>query len=132
MPRARQQPQPPGYGPAQVNGQAGATQAPVAPTGMPYGEHQASIESQAQMPLPDAQAQMAAALQAAQATMPPEPIMGAPSQRPDLRPLAGVNQVPTPVPRQTNAIASFYRAIAEVWGDDEMARLAEDAERKGL
>lgn len=132
MPRARQQPQVPGYGPAQVNGQAGATQAPVAPTGMPYGEHQASIQSQQAMPLPDAQAQMQAAMVAAQATMPPEPIMGAPSLRPDLRPMTGAAPGPPVAPAPANAVSQFYRAIAEVWGDEEMSRLAEDAERKGL
>lgn len=58
MPRQRKPPGPTaggGYQPGADPGGSGgppAVQAPAAPTGMPYGDHQASIQSQATIPLP--------------------------------------------------------------------------------
>lgn len=145
MPRAKRTPGVPGYGPPQAAGQAGATQAPAAPTGMAYGAHQASIQAQQSMPLAAAQPAdlMQRALAAATATPPPGLPLGAPTARPDEPLLAGLQPATagTPPPPVAQAVAppplsntaAAWRAMAELYPQDPYyAQQASEAERRNL
>lgn len=139
MPRKRKAPAPGdtgGYG----------AQPADAPTGMGYGEHQASIESQQALPMaqvqgpagapPVAQDQsqrLQAAVEAARRMRPPSPLTG-PSQRPGEPITAGMATGPGPGPevlRNGDRVARTFRLLAEVTGDAAFSDLYEQALMRG-
>lgn len=141
MPRKRK--------PAPAPGNQGGygAQPAAAPTGMGYGEHQASIESQRQVPLAavptgpgavggapvDRQAQIQAAVQAARRMRPPQALTG-PSQRPAEPITAGLPMGPGPGPevlRTGDRTVRTLRLLADVTGDPAFADLAERAALRG-
>lgn len=122
-----------------------------APTGMPYGDRQATIESQQALPMaqvvptggtngaggapepPNAAQRLQAAVQAARRMRPPTPLTG-PSQRP-LEPLtAGMATGPGPGPevlRTGDRVARTYKLLSELTGDAAFAELYEKALMRG-
>lgn len=143
MPRRRK--------PAPAPGNTGgyAAQPAAAPTGMPYGAHQASVESQQNLPLaqvvpaggtggpapeaPNAAQRLAAAVAAARRVRPPTPLTG-PSQRP-MEPLtAGMATGPGPGPevlRNGDRVARTMKLLAEVTGDAGFNELFEKSLMRG-
>lgn len=110
MPRVRKPP-PAGYSQRDA-------QAPAAPTGMPYGQHQASIDAQKVVPLPNATApapsapaapgpptggfDMMAALEAAKAHNPSMGGFGDPTTQPHVPLTSGIASGPGPGPEALN------------------------------
>lgn len=142
MPRKRQARAP------QPGNQGGYGAQPAqAPTGMPYGEHQASIESQRAVPLAqvtpipqtgsapseDPQARIAAAIAAARRMRPPQPLTG-PSRRPMEPITAGMPMGAGPGPevlRTGDRTVRTLRLLADVTGDPSFAELADKASLRG-
>lgn len=119
-----------------------------APTGLPYGEHQASIESQQALPMaqvvpptgtagPSAPQDPAMRLQeaigAARRMRPPAPLTG-PTKRPGEPITAGMAVGPGPGPevlRNGDRVARTFRVLAEVTGDAAFNDLYEQALMRG-
>lgn len=141
MPRKRKPPAPGdqgGYG----------AQPARAPTGMGYGEHQASIEAQRSLPLarvvppagtngptapPDPAQRLAAAVEAAKRMRPPSPLSG-PTRRPNEPITAGMASGPGPGPevlRNGDRVARTFRMLAELTGDATFSQLYEQALMRG-
>jgi hypothetical protein len=110
----------------------------VAPTGMGYGQHQSSIESQRALPLaavsppggptggppaaPDESTRLREAVMAAKRLRPPAPLSG-PSRRPGEPITAGMATGPGPGPevlRTGDRVARTYKLLAEVTGNPQM------------
>lgn len=142
MPRRRK--------PAPAPGNQGgyAAQPAAAPTGMPYGDRQATIESQQALPMaqvvppggtggpsapPDQAQRLQAAVEAARRMRPPTPLSG-PSQRP-MEPLtAGMATGPGPGPevlRTGDLTARTFKLLAEVTGDAGFNELFEKSLMRG-
>lgn len=120
-------------------------QAPAAPTGMPYGEHQASIQAQQQMPVAAGNAPppppagggggdpMMAALQGALGMQPPGgPGLLGPSQRPTEPVTHGLPSGPGGGPEVLagstgSGLADVLSRIAEATGDPRTYDIAERA-----
>ena len=123
----------------------------AAPTGMPYGAHQASIESQQALPLarvvptggtngasgapepPNAAQRLQAAVEAARRMRPPAPLTG-PSQRPGEPITAGMATGPGPGPevlRTGDRVARTFKLLAEVTGDAAFDELFEKTLLRG-
>lgn len=138
MPRARKRPPNPGD-----QGGYGAQPA-QAPTGMPYGEHQASIQSQQAVPLAavqdpgqqqavDPQQRLAQVVEAARRMRPPQPLTGA-TRRPMEPITAGLSSGPGVGPealRTGDRVARTLRLLASVTGDAAFDELAEKALLRG-
>lgn len=123
--------------------QAPAGQTPMAPTGMPYGAHQASIQSQSMLPvvsdpgvqLPAPSAAPADPLAGALAMMPPGPGLLAPTDRPlepvthglPVGPGAGPEILPPPVPNVSVAYDAIYKATG-----NPLYRMLADQTRPGV
>lgn len=141
MPRRRK--------PAPAPGDTGGygAQPADAPTGMGYGEHQASIESQQALPMAQVQGpatgappvaqdpaqRLQAAVEAARRMRPPSPLTG-PSQRPGEPITAGMATGPGPGPevlRNGDRVARTFRLLAEVTGDAAFSDLYEQALMRG-
>lgn len=144
MPRKRKPPAPGdqgGYG----------AQPAQAPTGMAYGDHQASIDAQQALPLAqvasstgpstaaptgppqDPAQRLAAAVDAARRMRPPAPLTG-PSKRPGEPITAGMATGPGPGPevlRTGDRVARTFRLMAEVTGDQAFNDLYEQALLRG-
>lgn len=140
MPRKRR--------PAPAPGDQGGygAQPAEAPTGMGYGEHQASIESQQALPLAqvtpmtggsgpmptapqDPAQRLAMAVEAAKRMRPPAPLSG-PSMRPGEPITAGMASGPGPGPevlRTGDRTARTLRLLAEVTGDQAFNDLYEQS-----
>lgn len=143
MPRRRK--------PAPAPGNQGGygAQPAAAPTGMPYGAHQATIQSQQALPVaqvvpptdtggttpepPNAAQRLQAAVEAARRMRPPTPLTG-PSQRP-MEPLtAGMATGPGPGPevlRTGDRVARTFRLLSEVTGDAAFDELFEKTLLRG-
>lgn len=109
-------------------------QAPSAPTGMPYGEHQNLIEAQQAMPLPnnDPLQQIAAAVAGGGLDFNSTPNLDADSDFPDEPITAGLPMGPGPGPEvlgQVDAgrVQSTLELIADLTGDPRMSQLAQFA-----
>jgi hypothetical protein len=142
MPRRRKPP--PGAG---NQGGYGAQPA-EAPTGLPYGEHQASVQSQQALPMaqvsgPSVEApatpaqdpaqRLQAAVDAARRMRPPAPLTG-PSKRPGEPITAGMASGPGPGPevlRTGDRVARTFRLLSEITGDQAFADLYEQALLRG-
>lgn len=142
MPRRRK--------PAPAPGNTGGygAQPAAAPTGMPYGDRQASIESQQALPLarvvppggtdgssapPDPAQRLQQAVEAARRMRPPSPLSG-PSRRPNEPITAGMASGPGPGPevlRNGDRVARTFRMLAEVTGDATFSQLYEQALLRG-
>lgn len=140
MPRRRKAPAPGdqgGYG----------AQPAVAPTGMPYGAHQESIQSQRDLPLAQVQGpasgpppagvdpaqRLQAAVEAARRMRPPDPLTG-PSRRPGEPITAGMATGPGAGPevlRTGDRVARTFRMLAEVTGDATFSDLYEQSLMRG-
>ncbi len=141
MPRKKKAPAPSdqgGYG----------AQPAQAPTGMPYGEHQASIESQQAVPLAaapspgggpppgppqDPAQRLQEAVMAARRMRAPSPLSG-PSLRPGEPITAGMASGPGPGPevlRTGDRVARTMKLLADVTGDATFADLYEQALARG-
>lgn len=141
MPRKRKAPAPGNTG-------GYAAQPAEAPTGMPYGEHQASIESQQALPMAqvvpptgtggptppqDPAQRLQAAVEAARRMRPPSPLTG-PSQRPTEPITAGMATGPGPGPevlRNGDRVARTFKLLNEVTGDASFAELYEQSLMRG-
>ena len=141
MPRKRKPPAPGNQG-------GYAAQPAQAPTGMPYGEHKASIDAQQALPMaqvvpptgtggptpaPDPAQRLQAAVAAARRMRPPSPLTG-PSQRPAEPITAGMATGPGPGPevlRNGDRVARTFRLLAEVTGDAAFNELYEQALMRG-
>lgn len=137
MPRRRKGPPAPGN-----QGGYGAQPA-QAPTGMPYGEHQASIAAQQAVPLAvvpdvptapiDRQARIAQAIEMAKRLRPPQPLTGA-TRRPMEPITAGLSTGPGAGPevlRTGDRTARTLRLLASITGDAAFDQLAEQALLRG-
>lgn len=116
-------------------------QAPAAPTGLPYGMHQDSIESQQQMPLPAVpELDLPAGppvdpMQSALAMAPPTNMLTAPTDRPNepithglpVGPGAGPEILPPAQPNVSSALMALYDAT----GDESFKRLADQNRAQG-
>lgn len=141
MPRKRR--------PAPAPGNQGGygAQPAAAPTGMPYGEHQASIESQQALPMAqvngagggptgppqDPAQRLQMAVEAARRMRPPAPLTG-PSQRPMEPITAGMASGPGPGPevlRTGDRVARTFKLLAEVTGDATFDQLYEQSLMRG-
>lgn len=107
-------------------------QAPSAPTGMPYGEHQASIESQQQMPIPngDPFAQMAQMVQSGAVDFGSVPNIDDETDFPDEPITAGLPigagpGIESQVAPTAGRVQSTLELIADLTGDPEAMRLAQ-------
>lgn len=149
MPRRRKPP-------PQAGNQGGyGAQPAAAPTGMPYGEHQASIESQRQQPLAavptgpaalggapggagappqmDQATRLRAAVEAARRMRPPQPLTGI-SRRPSEPITAGMPigaGAGPEVLRTGDRTVRTLRLLADVTGDPAFSDLAERAALRG-
>lgn len=123
-----------------------------APTGMPYGEHQASIESQQALPMAqvsgiggtggggvpaqptaDPAQRLQMAVEAARRMRPPAPLTG-PSQRPMEPITAGMASGPGPGPevlRTGDRVARTFKLLSEVTGDATFDELYERSLMRG-
>lgn len=137
MPRKAKRKDPPG-----PRAQGGYGAQPIqAPTGLPYGEHQALVEAQQQVPLPAGPGMVespgmpvpdpfSAAMSAGQAMRPPDPILYGPSTRPREPVTAGLPVGPGPglealaIPRG-DRVARMMDQLAADSGDPAVQKLAE-------
>lgn len=141
MPRKRKAPAPGNQG-------GYAAQPADAPTGMGYGERQASIESQQALPMAQVSApggggppqpsqdpaqRLQAAVAAAKRMRPPAPLTG-PSQRPGEPLTAGMAMGPGAGPevlRNGDRVARTMKLLAEVTGDAAFSDLYNQALARG-
>lgn len=116
-------------------------QIPTAPTGMPYGAHQASIGAQQAMPVPDLTAPapeaMTPGVAAAQAYDFQPVGLGDPSASPDEPITAGLSSGPGPGPEAivgepTGRVTAVLRRLAAVSSDPTLLALADEAESQGI
>lgn len=159
MPRAKRPPGPANQGGYQGGGDPGggaSAQPARAATGLPYGEHQALVRSQQQIPLPASPALPAgppssppagapvaagnlpdASIGAALGMIPPSsPGLLGPSQRPQEPVTAGLPSGPGPGPEVVGpppvpTLADRMDAIAQANGDPQLAQLAQLARTLG-
>lgn len=121
-----------------------------APTGLPYGERQATIDSQRQLPMAaapglptgggappqapqDPAQRLQMAVEAARRMRPPAPLTG-PSQRPGEPLTAGMATGPGPGPevlRTGDRVARTLRLLAETTGEALFSELYEQALMRG-
>lgn len=155
MARKRKTPGPATVGGYQGQGDPGGNQPAQAPTGMPYGAHQATIAAQQAMPLPQVTSgpppgaaapvpspapaggggAFAQAMQQAAMMAPPDGGLLAPSTRPSEPVTAGLGVGPGPGPEAlgpvagppTSPVATMLGRVAESTGDPVLAQIAEQA-----
>lgn len=116
-------------------------QAIQVPTGQPYGERQANVESQQQMPLNQEQPTVSsvdpyqAAIQAAEAT-PFAPVgLNAPTERPNEPVTAGLSSGPGPGPAALRAgptLSSLLERVALQSGNVTIQAMLDRARQMGL
>lgn len=138
MPRKRQPTYVEGGPGAPVEPPPNPMQAPSAPTGMPYGEHQASIEAQQAMPIPngDPFERMASMVQSGQLDFSSVPNIDDETEMPDEPITAGMPIGPGPGPGAllspvAGKVQSTLELIADVTGSEQARRLAEIARMRG-
>lgn len=133
MPRKRKTQ--PGEGGAYANrtDMAPPTQAPAVPTGLPYGEAQASEQAQQQAPVAgDPFAGILAAAQQAEF----QPVgLNAPTERPDEPITAGLSRGPGPGPEALGGVKGISDILARMYnesGNETIAALLDRARQMGI
>lgn len=133
-----------GQGAAPVAQSAPKPQPARAPTGLPYGQHQALVQAQQAVPLPQQPAVpppaagFDGALSAALAARPPDLVpLSAPSQRRNEPTTTGLSSGAGPGPeilaasRRMPKVSSVYQSLYESTGDETFRDMAEAAFARG-